>query len=100
MQRKLTSATTLDNLSREAKRWLRALRDKEAGAMDRFDRAYPTHTGRPVLRDVQFALAREHQFENWKDLKLALQEAAASRKTGAYEQASQHFGDPCNADAA
>jgi len=100
MQRKLSSATTLDNLRREAKRWLKALRDKEPGAIDRLDRAYPEHTGTPVLRDVQYALAREHGFENWKEVKLALQQAAASRRTGAYEQAARDFVDAYKGDAA
>jgi hypothetical protein len=67
MHRKLTSATTLENLKREAKRWLKGLRSKEVEACERFDRAYPAQTGTPVLRDVQCALAREHGFENWKE---------------------------------
>ena len=37
MQRELTSATTLDNLRREAKRWLKALRDPNPEARERFD---------------------------------------------------------------
>ena len=36
--RKLTSATTLDNLKREAKRWLAALRGNKKEARDRFER--------------------------------------------------------------
>ena len=64
MRRKLTSATTLDNLRREARRWLKALCENESKARQRFERAYPKHTGAPVLRDVQHALAREHGFEN------------------------------------
>jgi hypothetical protein len=53
MHRKLTSATTIDNLKLEAKRWLKALRKNETEARERFERAYPKHTGTPVLRDVQ-----------------------------------------------
>ena len=52
MQRKLTSATTLDNLRREARRWLKALRESEPEARERLERAYPKHTGTPVLRDL------------------------------------------------
>ena len=100
MQRKLTSVTTLDNLRREARRWLKALREKEAEARDRFDRAYPKHTGMPVLRDVQYALAREHGFENWKELKSAVQQAALSQRMEAYEQAARDFVDACKGDAA
>src|SRR5260370_10303021 len=85
MQRKLTSLTTLDNLRRDAKRWLKALRENDAEARERFERAYPKGSGHPVLRDVQHALAREYGLDNWKELKLALQkvtaEGAQSRET-------------------
>jgi hypothetical protein len=93
MQRKLTSATTLDNLRREAKRWFKALRENDPQARERFDRAHPAHTGPSVLRDVQYALAREHGFENWKELKLALQQMAGSRTGEAYDQAARDFVD-------
>ena len=79
MPRKITSATTLDNLRREAKRWLTALRENDPEARERFDRACPEHTATPVLRDVQYALAREHGLENWKELKLAVQRAATQQ---------------------
>src|SRR5262245_34369127 len=100
MQRQLTSATTLDNLRREARRWFRALREDDAEARKRFDRAYPKHTGTPVLRDVQHALAREHWFQNWKELKLAVQQAARSRSSQAYEQAACDFVDAYRGDTA
>src|SRR6185369_14654667 len=72
MSRKLTSATTRDNLRREAKRWLKALREDDAQARRRFETAYPSGPAEPVLRDVQHALAREHGFETWTQLKQAL----------------------------
>ncbi|HEY6989342.1 MAG TPA: hypothetical protein VH369_13195 [Bryobacteraceae bacterium] len=100
MQRKLTSATTLDNLRREAKRWLKALRENELEARERFARAYPKHTGTAVLRDVQYALAREHGFENWRELKVAVQQAARSRTCEAYEQAARDFVEAYKGDAA
>lgn len=75
MQRKLTPATTLDNLRKEAKRWLKALRENDAGARTRLQRAYPTVSARPVLRDVQHALALEYGQENWKELKEAVHKA-------------------------
>src|SRR5215831_1426707 len=99
MQRKLTPHTTHHNLRREAKRWLKALRENEQDARERFERAWSKHSGTPVLRDVQHALAREHGFENWKALKLAVQQAARSRTTGAYEQAARDFVDAYNGDA-
>lgn len=99
MQRKLTSTTTLDNLRREAKRWLKALRENEPGACERFERANPKHSGTAVLRDVQYALACEHGFKNWKELNVALQHAERSRTTKAYEQAARDFVDAYNGDA-
>jgi len=77
MHRKLTAATTLDNLRKEAKRWLKALRENDTEARTRLLRVYPTVSGKPVLRDVQHALALEYGLENWKELKLALHEAQA-----------------------
>lgn len=91
MQRKLTPAATIDNLKLEAKRWLKALRKNETEARERFERAYPKHTGTPVLRDVQYALAREYGVENWKELTAAVQQAAKSRTSQAYEQAALDF---------
>jgi ankyrin repeat protein len=77
MQRKLTATTTLDSLRKEAKRWLKVLRENDAAARERFERAYPKASGNPVLRDVQHALACEYGLENWKELKLALEKASA-----------------------
>ncbi len=100
MQRKLTSAATLDNLKREARRWLKALREEKPEARERFERAYPKHTGTPVLRDVQYALAREYGFDDWKSLKVAVQETARSRTVAAYEQAARDYVDAYHGDAA
>jgi hypothetical protein len=100
MQRKLTSATTLDNLRMEAKRWLKAIRKNEPEARERFQRAYPKHIGTPVLRDVQYALAREYGFENWKELKVAVQQTARSRRKEAYQQAARDFVEAYKGDAA
>ncbi|MCU1238781.1 MAG: hypothetical protein JWP63_6748 [Candidatus Solibacter sp.] len=73
MDRKLTSSTNLDNLRKEAKRWLKALRENDTAARERLERAYPKAGNPPVLRDVQHALAREYGFEGWKELKAALE---------------------------
>ncbi len=100
MQRKLTPATTLDNLKREAKRWLKALRENQTEARERFERAHPKHAGTPVLRDIQYALAREHGFQSWKELTLALQQAARSRTREAYERAARDFVQSYHGDAA
>ena len=57
---------SLDNLKKEAKRWLKALRANDAEARARLTRAWPEAPAEPCLRDVQHALAREHGHENWK----------------------------------
>ncbi|MBZ5727664.1 MAG: hypothetical protein LAP87_22030 [Acidobacteriia bacterium] len=67
--------STLDNLRKEAKRWLKALRANEAEARARFRRAYPHAPAEPGLRDVQHALARERGAESWAALKQAQAEA-------------------------
>ncbi len=58
--------STLDNLRKAAKRWLKALRANDREARARLDRAYPAAPGEPQLRDVQHALARERGYESWK----------------------------------
>ena len=73
MPRTITSATSLDNLRREAKRWLAALRAGDASARERFGLAYPAGPATPTLRDVQHALAREYGLESWVALKHALE---------------------------
>jgi hypothetical protein len=74
MPREITSATSLENLRKEAKRWLKALRAGDAAARHRFDAAHPQAPRRPALRDVQHALAREYGQENW----IALTDAVAA----------------------
>ena len=65
MPRQLTSASSLENLKKEAKRWLRALRDGDGRAQARLQRVYPRAPVSPTLRDVQRALAVEHGCEGW-----------------------------------
>ena len=64
--------STLDNLKKEAKRWLKALRGRNPDARARLARAWPDAPAEPVLRDVQHALAREHHHESWKAFKEAI----------------------------
>ncbi|HEY7234951.1 MAG TPA: ankyrin repeat domain-containing protein, partial [Gemmatimonadaceae bacterium] len=68
MSRKLTSRSSLENLKREAKRWLEALRANDPAARTRFQRAIPFPPAEPTLRDVQFALAREYGSVGWREL--------------------------------
>ena len=81
MPRKITPATSIANLKKEAKRWFGALRAQDPEAQARLERALPsrpTTADEPVLRDVQHALAREHGLESWVALKAALANAEAS----------------------
>src|SRR5207249_4025925 len=52
-------------------------RENDAEARERLRLAYPKAPPRPVLRDVQHALAREYEKENWKALKEALEKRAS-----------------------
>ena len=72
MPRQITSDTSLENLRKETKRWLRALRTGDAGARARLARAWPQAPREPVLRTVQHALAREYGQENWITLTRAI----------------------------
>jgi ankyrin repeat protein len=78
MQRKEGFMNTLDNLRKAAKRWLKALRAKDAGARARIERAYPGAPAEPALRDVQHALAREHGYGSWKNMIAARRDAEAA----------------------
>ncbi len=69
MHRKLTPRSTLENLRGEAKRWLKALRAKDAEARARLDRIWPGAPASPGLRDIQHALALEHGLSGWTALK-------------------------------
>jgi uncharacterized protein len=58
--------SSIDNLKKEAKRWLKAIRADDAEARARLQRAYPKAPDTPGLRDIQHALAREHGVESWQ----------------------------------
>jgi hypothetical protein len=67
----------LESLKKEAKRWHAALRDNDPEARARFARIIPNPPDDPALRDVQHALAREHGFAGWSDLKDAIEGQAS-----------------------
>jgi len=69
MPRQLTPRTTLENLKRDAKRWLKALRANVADARDRLRRVLPNPPEAPTLRQVQHALALEYGLSGWRELK-------------------------------
>lgn len=72
MSRELTPASSLDGLKREAKRWLKAIREQDAEAIARLRTALPTAPPHPGLRQVQHALAREYGFAGWTALAQAV----------------------------
>ena len=83
MSRALTSATTLDQLKREAKQWLKALRTGDPEARARLLRAHPGAPPDAGLRHVQHALAREFGFASWARLKaVAPATIATARRRG------------------
>jgi hypothetical protein len=110
-RRTTSSSSALENLKREAKRWLKELRGNVADARARLDRMLPAAPAIPTLRDVQLALAREHGFAGWSELKAQLtanQHAArptiadyqrkavnllAAYRTGAPEAMERHWRD-------
>jgi ankyrin repeat protein len=61
--------SSLDNLRKAARRWLRQLRAGDASARERLRRALPAAPVQATLRDVQHALAREHGLDGWTALK-------------------------------
>ena len=69
--------SSLDNLRKTAKRWLKAVRANEPEARGRLLRAYPTAPLDPTLRDVQHALALEQGADSWKALKARLESQSA-----------------------
>jgi hypothetical protein len=80
MPREISSATSLDTLKREAKRWRRALAENDAAAHERLRRAWPEAPAQPTLRDVQHGLAREHGLPGWRALTARLAAGDALRR--------------------
>ena len=68
MVRKLTPRSSLENLRREAKRWLKALRANDEAALARLRRALQNVGADASLRDVQHALAIEYGASGWAEL--------------------------------
>jgi hypothetical protein len=96
--------SSLDNLRKAARRWLKALRANDPDAHARLTRAMPGAPSQPVLRDVQHALAREHGHENWLDLTRAVtvRDETASPDIEQFERLAETFlhayrtGDPAS----
>jgi hypothetical protein len=81
---------TLDSLKKEAKRWHRAIRSGGAEARARFERALSDPPVTPALRDVQHALAREHGFAGWLELKQNFERTLAANRARAARVLSQY----------
>jgi len=75
-----TPKNKLDNLKKEAKRWLKDLLAGDSQALERFNRAYPDTPAKPSLRHVQHAMARERGFAGWATLKSQLVDQALSKQ--------------------
>ena len=73
----------VDKLRQTARRWLHAIRAKDAEAIGRFRAAYPNAQSNPGLRAVQHALARERGHENWLSLKAAAEQRDALERATA-----------------
>src|SRR5262249_17274877 len=83
---------------------LKALRENDAEAQARLQLVCPNSSGRrPVLRDVQHALAREYGFENWKELKQMLQQRlqgeSRAHTSEDYQRAAEDFVNAYENDA-
>lgn len=98
MVRQLTPQSSLENLKREAKRWLHALSasdpDEQRDARARLERSVPDARAEPRLRDVQLALAREHGFAGWAALKQHLANAAM-RDAGHADRVATFIANAC-----
>ncbi len=79
--RTLGAAATLESLKKEAKRWLKALREGDAAARERLRRVLPSAGADAGLREVQHALALEHGLPGWAALKEALADRALAKRS-------------------
>jgi len=80
MFRPVTPRTTLDNLRKEAKAWLKALRLGDSAARARLSRVVAESPAVPTLRDIQRALALEFGCPGWTALKELLAQDAPIRR--------------------
>jgi hypothetical protein len=86
MSDELPHHRSLESLRKEAKRWLAALRapaPANAEARARLEQTLPDASATPTLRDLQHALAREHGFAGWTELREAVERAASARSVAA-----------------
>ncbi len=82
MIRRITPKSSLDNLKKQAKRWLKELRSGSFEARARLDRVHRAAPPHPGLRDIQHALALEYGFAGWSALKAAVEESVRAEHAG------------------
>jgi ankyrin repeat protein len=81
--RTLAAAASLESLKKEAKRWLKALRDGDAAARERLRLVVPNAAATPTLREIQHALALEHGVAGWPALKELLADRELAKRSAA-----------------
>jgi len=94
MRRTLTPQNTLENLKKEAKRWLHAVRANDPEARARLQRAHPHAPAEPTLRDIQHALAHEQGFAGWTALKAQI-EGDARANAGHADRVAEFIRNAC-----
>lgn len=80
MVRQLTPRSSVENLRKEARRWLKALRANDEAAHARLRRALPKAGAEPSLRGVQHALAVEYGMSGWSELVARVGEMGATNE--------------------
>ena len=109
MTRRITPQTTLDNLKKEAKRWLKELRANDSKARSRLQQVDAKVPAEPGLRAVQHAIALEFGYSGWASLKKAVEtirfETLATDMVAAYggdasamERIREHYGHPATVE--
>ena len=99
-----SSVPNLESLRKEAKRLLKACRAGDRAALDRLRASLPHFSvfepprmaEEIVLADVQQAIAREHGYANWGDLKRAgspLEQLLHAVRGGAYAAIKSRLAD-------
>jgi uncharacterized protein len=88
---KLARRRSLESLKKEAKSWSGELRRVLPDARARFERTVTDAPVEPTLRDVQLALAREHRFSGWAELKRPLSTDAeeTTKALGQFEEIAE-----------
>jgi hypothetical protein len=80
MSRSLSPQSSLAVLKQDAKRWFRQLQAGDTTARRRLTDVWADAPAVPVLRDVQFALAREYGHRDWHTLSDAVESIALERR--------------------